>query len=150
MCGSFYHPLNYSNNMQQDSRLQSANTLDLLVAIFPRKVVSFSLSPLLYPLKDIHYNIFGGVILKSGCLFLSSILPVVCFMVLLPSVSVLFLQLRHAISITVCRSLSSSCLRARFSRYLQNNSTLFLHLYCHRNCEPSASVEVASHSIDGL
>ena len=122
MCGSFYHPLNYSNNMQQDSRLQSANTLDLLVAIFPRKVVSFSLSPLLYPLKDIHYNIFfwggGGVILKSGCLFLSSILPVVCFMVLLPSVSVLFLQLGHAILIAVCRSLSSSGLWARFSSYL--------------------------------
>ena len=31
--------------------------------------------------KDIHNNIFW-LILKSGCLFLSSILPVVCFMVL--------------------------------------------------------------------
>ena len=39
----------YSNSMQQDSLLQSANTLDLLLAVFPRKVVSFSLSPLLYP-----------------------------------------------------------------------------------------------------
>ena len=40
----------YSNSMQPDSLLQSAhNTLDLLVEVFPRKVISFSLSPLLYP-----------------------------------------------------------------------------------------------------
>ena len=34
-----------------------------------------------------------------------------------PSVSVLFLSLGGSISVTVCRSLSSSCLRASFSRY---------------------------------
>ena len=65
MCDSFYHPFHYSNSMQQDSRLQSANTLDLLVAVFPRKVVSFSLSPLLYPLRTSIITFFW-LILKSG------------------------------------------------------------------------------------
>ena len=113
---SFYHTRNYSNSMQQDSLLQRANTLDLLVAVFPGKVVSFSLSPFLYPSRTSIITFFW-LILKSGCLFLSSIPGCVLHGFTRPSVSVLFLPLGRFISVTVCRSPSFSCFRASYSRY---------------------------------
>ena len=101
--------------MQQDNLLQSANTLDLFVPVFPRKVVSFSLSPLLYPSRTSIITFLVNPKIRMslpkfhspGCVlhgFTHSF------------VSGLFLQLGRSISVTVCRSLSSSCLRASFSR----------------------------------
>ena len=114
----------------------------LTLWIFPGKVVSFSLSPLLYPSRISIITFFG--------LFLSSILPVVCLMVLrtLPYLS--YLSNSGAPSQLLYQQISFIFLSPGELQSLQNNSTLFLHLYCHRNCEPSASVEATCHSIDGL
>ena len=149
-----YQPLNYSNSMQQDSRLQSANILDLLVAVFPRKVVSSSQS-FAVSFRDIHYNIFlvNPRIRMSLPKFDSPgwVLHGFTPFRICPISTTRARHLNYGMQISfIFLSPGDKTTKEKFSRYLQNNSSLFLHLYCNRNCEPSASVEVASHSIYGL
>ena len=150
-----YQPLNYSNSMQQDSRLQSANILDLLVAVFPRKVVSSSLSPLLYHLGTsiITFFLVNPKIRMSLPKFDSPgwVLHGFTPFRICPISTTRARHLNYSMQISfIFLSPGDKTTKERFSRYLQNNSSLFLHLYCNRNCEPSDSVEVASHSIYGL